>query len=84
MVLLDLSSAFDTLDHSILLDRLLKVTGNTLKWFRSYLYGRSQSVVIGDKISSPRDLKFGVPQGSILGPLLFIMYLAPLQDIVLN
>ena len=72
MVLLDLSSAFDTLDHSILLDRLktyFEVTGNALKWFRSYLYGRSQSVVIGDKISSPRDLKFGgVPQGSILGP----------------
>ena len=87
MVLLDLSSAFDTLDHSILLDRLktyFKVTGNALKWFRSYLYGRSQSVVIGDKISSPRDLKFGVPQGSILGPLLFIMYLAPLQDIILS
>ena len=87
MVLLDLSSAFDTLDHSILLDRLktyFKVTGNALKWFRSYLYGCSQSVVIGDKISSPRDLKFGVPQGSILGPLLFIMYLAPLQDIILS
>ena len=86
MVLLNLSSAFDTLDHSILLDRLktyFKVTGNALKWFRSYLYGRSQ-VVIGDKITSPRDLKFGVPQGSILGPLLFIMYLAPLQDIILS
>ena len=87
MVLLDLSSAFDTLDHSILLDRFktyFKVTGNALKWFRSYLYGRSQSVVIGDKISSPRGLKFGVPQGSILGPLLFIMYLAPPQDIILS
>jgi len=57
-------------------------TDNALKWFRSYLYGRSQSVVIGDKISSARDLKFGVPQGSI--PLLFIMYLAPLQDITLS
>ena len=87
MVLLNLSSAFDTLDHSILLDRLktyFKVTGNALKWFRSYLYGCSQSVVIGDKISSPCDFKFGVPQGSILGPLLFIMYLAPLQDIILS
>ena len=48
------------------------------------LYGRSQSVVIGDKISSPRVLKFCVPQGSILGPSLFIMYLAPLQDIMLS
>ena len=87
MVLLDLSSAFDTLDHSILLDRLktyFKVTGNALKWFQSYLYGRSQSVVIGDKIPSPRDLKFGVPQGPIPGPLLFIMYLALLQDIILS
>ena len=48
------------------------------------LYGRSQSVVICDKISSPRVLKFCVPQWSILGPSLFIMYLAPLQDIMLS
>ena len=56
----------------------------TLDRFRSHLYGGLQSVVIGDKTSSPRDLKVDVPQGSIFGPLLFVMYLAALQDIILS
>ena len=51
-------------------------------WFSSYLSGRTQSVIIGKTTSNPRPVDFGVPQGSILGPLLFNLYVAPLQDIV--
>ena len=75
--LLDLSSAFDTIDHGILLSRLNKsfgITGAALEWFQSYLSGRYQTVVIGDKKSAPRELKYGVPQGSVLGPILFTLY----------
>ena len=78
-VLLDLSAAFGTLDHQILLKRLRKYFNFTfcfteiaLKWFSSYLLGRSRRVSVAD----------GVPQGSILGPLLFTLYMAPLQDVI--
>ena len=83
-VMLDLSAAFDTLDHSILLHRLFQrfgVSGTTLQWFTSYLSGRSQQVVIDNQISSPAVLKVGVPQGSVLGPILFNAYTTPLADI---
>ena len=85
LVLLDLSAAFDTLDHQILLARLRKYfnfTETALKWFSSYLLGRSQRVSIADATSPPRCLEYGVPQGSILGPLLFTLYMAPLQDVI--
>ena len=85
LLLLDLSAAFDTLDHSILLRRLetyFGFTGSVLEWFSSYLRGRSQSVMIGSTTSTSKSLEFGVPQGSILGPLLFILYIAPLQDVI--
>ena len=85
LVLLDLSSAFDTLDHSILLDRLHSrygISDIALKWLISYLRDRSQSVVVGDASSSERHLLYGVPQGSVLGPLLFALYFAPLEDII--
>ena len=85
LVLLDLSAAFDTLDHQILLSRLKSYfgfTGSVLQWFRSYLTNRSQKVVISEVASSLRQLEFGVPQGSILGPLLFVLYMAPLQDVI--
>ena len=83
LVMLDLSAAFDTPDHSILLDRLSRYFGfshTVLRWFLSYLTGWIQSVTIGNTTSSIQRLGCGVLQGSILGPLLFILYKAPIQD----
>ena len=74
VLLIDLSAAFDTVDHSILLNilyRELGIRGTALNWFKSFLSGRTQRVCIGDVISEPIILKFGVPQGSVLGPILF-------------
>ena len=74
LVILDLSAAFDTLDHTILLDRLSRYFGfshTVPRWFSSYLTGRIQYVTIGNTTSSSGRLEFRVPQGSILGPLLF-------------
>lgn len=85
LVLLDLSSAFDTIDHAVLLARLhhhLGVDGTILDWFKSYLYDRTQCVYINGKFSAPKPLKYGVPQGSVLGPLLFSIYILPLGDII--
>ena len=87
LLLLDLTSAFDTVDHSILLKRLrdrFGVTGVALDWFASYLSGRHQSVMIKDVTSTPKPLLWGVPQGSVIGPLLFICYTAPVEDIILS
>ena len=85
LVLLDLSAAFDTIDHEILLDILESqcgITGVALKWMTSYLSGRTQSVIIGEACSRPVKLRIGVPQGSVLGPLLFSVYIAPLSAIM--
>ncbi len=84
-ILLDLSAAFDTINHSQLLQRLdsrFGVTGKALRWFESYLTGRSQIVRIGDSSSRPVPLSCGVPQGSVLGPLLFTCYVSPLSDVI--
>ncbi len=84
LVLLDLSAAFDTLDHNILLERLesgIGMSGTALRWIDSYLRGRTQSVVIDGVQSDPADMQYGVPQGSVLGPILFIIYTTPIGDI---
>ena len=73
LLLLDLSAAFDTVDHDILLTRLhskYSISGIALEWFRSYLTNPSQFALIEGCRSQPRELKCGVPQGSLLGPIL--------------
>ena len=74
LLMLDISAAFDTIDHDI--------TGDALVWFRSYLTGRIQRVVIENAVSGDQELGFGVPQGSVLGPKIYCMYTKPVSDII--
>ena len=85
LVLLDLSSAFDTIDQFELIKMLevkFGIRGTVLKWMESYLTQRMQQVSVDGSVSSQTQLKYGVPQGSVLGPLLFILYTSPLCDII--
>ena len=78
VMLLDLSAAFDTVDQQKLLDILRNqfgIRGAALRWFKSFLFGRTQKVMINGEYSDPLPLEFGVAQGSILGPKLFNLYI---------
>ncbi|KAL5252011.1 hypothetical protein ACHWQZ_G014978 [Mnemiopsis leidyi] len=85
LLLLDLSAAFDTINHRLLLNKLQRLYGINdvaINWLSSYLSNRSYKVVVNQKSSGECLLKIGVPQGSILGPLLFILYTKDLESIV--
>ena len=81
LVVLDLSTVFDTVDHRILLDHLQSdfgISGSALNWIESFLSNRTQRIYIDGVLSNNFSLKFGVPQGSCLGPLLFSLYASKL------
>jgi hypothetical protein len=84
MILIDLQKAFDTINHSVLLDKMkiLGFSNESVLWFRSYLANRTFCVAIGKIISKPGSINCGVPQGSILGPLLFLLYVNDMKQSV--
>ncbi len=85
LVLLDLSGAFDTIDHNILLNRLensVGFSGSALAWFKSYLSDRHQFVAVNEEVSYRLQVQYGVPHGSVLGPLLFTLYMLPMGNII--
>ena len=85
IALLDLSTAFDKLDHSILLKRLevtFGVRDAALEWFASYLRDRCQLVIVDGTASAPSSQVYGVLQGSVLGPVLFTLYPKPLSGVI--
>ena len=85
LVTLDLSAAFDTVNHGNLIDRLNKdvgIQGKALDWFKSYLTNRSQQAFLNGTISKQFNLDSGVPQGSCLRPLFFIIYASKLFKVI--
>ncbi len=85
LLLLDLSTTVDTLGHDILLHRLehrFVISGEVLGWFSSYLADRKQTVSINGTLGEKYSVNCGVPQGSVLGPILFTLYTSPLDDII--
>ena len=85
LLLLDLSAAFNIIDHTTLVSCLkdwFSVAGSALDWFKSYLTDHLQSIKIGWSLSESWRLLFSIPQGSVLGPLLFSLYTAPLSHLI--
>ena len=85
LTLLGLSAAFATIDQHILLYRLehtFGISNSTLSWFRSYLSDRTQIVTVNGLRSDEAPLSSGVPQGSVLGPVLFVLYTQPLFELI--
>ena len=85
LALLDVSAAFDTVDHSILLERLATsygLSGKVYSWFESFVIGRTQSVHLGGSTTKPASVRSGMAQGSILGPVLYVLYTSDVEEII--